>query len=478
MPYNPQSSPYGDIYRIGTTAADTISQRLYAEQKQHEADRRKALGDLDNEFAKNVAGVRNPDIGELTTAYADYKTAAKDQIKRGNLTPQEQMAVLQKKAKVYDVISKSKAQKEKEVLEAKQLAAKPIGYTKDAHGGLIKIMNTPVSQLGETDDPFESIRYTGNMSDFNKLLADANGKPIAMSDEVVDNKDLRRKDITKVNRLNNPIEYFNAVRTGLVGSQKTDDFVRTFGNITPEQMQQTELQYNQVMSNPVMRKRLGMENQDLPPVEGLSEPEKVARYMAQLHTLSPLVVTTKEGSPIYDKVALEKDKNAEWDRRQAINDKYIKGRIFLNNSLHGAPSYENVGFPTKEVADAVGEDVVVPSTITGGAPQTQRVIWADMVDPGTLDLITDKNVSQKKFGVAPIDVPLPNGTTRKAYIHDPQTNDWIGKDNQRIYAGRVKDDYIKTYAPTKYKATVGTKAQIPSDKKLTPAEKMRQAANK
>jgi hypothetical protein len=324
--------PWGDIYVTGTSAADTISQRLYAEQKQRDADQRKALGDLDNEFAKNVAGVRDADIPELTQRYADYKTAAKDQIKRGNLTPTEQLEVLRKKANVYDIISKSKAQKEKEQLEAKQIATKPISYTKDAHNGMIGILNTPVTKLGDAD-PFDAIRYKGNMSDFNTLLATANGKPLALTDEVVDNPQLRRKDVTKVTRLNNPIEYFDAIRTGLVGNQKADDFVRTFGNISPEEMQATEIKYNQLMQDPTMVKRLGMEGKQLPPTEGLTDAERAAKYLAMQHTLSPLVVTTKEGSPIYDRVALEKDKNAENDRRAARQQRYAIDRMNYRKAL-------------------------------------------------------------------------------------------------------------------------------------------------
>lgn len=352
MSYRPQASPYGDIYSFGTKATDTISQRLYAEQQKQEADQRKSLSDLDNEFGKDVAGVRAADMDDLTKAYGDYKAARIDQIKRENLkkeslTPQEQLGVLQKKAAVYKLINDSKAQKEAEKSTAQDITKNHIKYTKDAPDQLQGILKTPVSKFGDAN-PFDGLLYKGNMTDFNKLLSDANGKPQPLSDEVVDNPDLKRKEVTKVTRLNNPIEYYNSLRTGLAGQQKSDDFIRTFGNITPEELQNTELKYNQAMADPTFRRRLGMTDQDLPPIDGLTDAEKTARYLSMLHTLSPNVVTLKEGAPIYDKVAIMNEQQKNKIAMAGINDAYIRGRMQLKKDLGLDPNSVDPGNPIDE----------------------------------------------------------------------------------------------------------------------------------
>jgi hypothetical protein len=67
--------PYGDAYLVGTPAIDRMSQQLYAEQKQRELIRQKQGAALDEEFAKNVANVRDVDVPEITKRYGEWKTA-------------------------------------------------------------------------------------------------------------------------------------------------------------------------------------------------------------------------------------------------------------------------------------------------------------------------------------------------------------------------------------------------------------------
>ena len=73
--YQPRSLPYGDIYKVPTTAVDNMANRLYAEQKQRELTQQNEAKLLDTEFSKNVSKLRDADIPEYTKKYQDYKNA-------------------------------------------------------------------------------------------------------------------------------------------------------------------------------------------------------------------------------------------------------------------------------------------------------------------------------------------------------------------------------------------------------------------
>lgn len=303
-PNNRIGFPFGDAFIVGTPALDKLSDRLYAEQKQREAQQQRDAKMLDDEFAKNMAGIRDADIPDLTKAYGEYKLANMQGIKNKNITPEQQLDILRKKANVYDVISKSKAQREQEKAYGADIMKNPNRYIRDAHGKLIEVFKTPVSQIGD-NDVFGGLKYQGNVTSFQPLLQKAAGKVIDMEDEIVDNPKQLQKDVTKVKRLNNANEYFDSLRSGIVGSQGADDFLRTFGNISPEAYQLTEQQYNQMMADPVMKKRFG-NPPDLPPTEELTDIEKAAKYMAMQHALINHPIT-EVGKSIPDYVARKED---------------------------------------------------------------------------------------------------------------------------------------------------------------------------
>ena len=73
--YRPRSSPYGDVYTIPTSTVDGIANRLYQEQKIREQQKLQQDKALDDEFAKNVAGVKSADIPDITSAYNEFKQA-------------------------------------------------------------------------------------------------------------------------------------------------------------------------------------------------------------------------------------------------------------------------------------------------------------------------------------------------------------------------------------------------------------------
>ncbi len=119
--YHPRSTPYGDVFSIPTSTIDGIANRLYQEQKIREQQKLQQDKALDDEFAKNVAGVKSIDIPEISSAYNDFKQAHINLQKKGNkATPQDQMDVMIKKANAFQKITGSKEDKEYLLNRAKE----------------------------------------------------------------------------------------------------------------------------------------------------------------------------------------------------------------------------------------------------------------------------------------------------------------------------------------------------------------------
>ena len=105
----PNGLPYGDAFIVGTPALDQLSNRIYAEHQQRELQRRQDNKMLDEEFSRNLSGIWDADIPELTQKYGEYKQAWQNLYKKkGGGTPQEQLEVLKKKADMYSLLGKSK----------------------------------------------------------------------------------------------------------------------------------------------------------------------------------------------------------------------------------------------------------------------------------------------------------------------------------------------------------------------------------
>ena len=153
--------PFGDVFQIGTPYLDKLSDRLYAEQQRRQLQQERDAKVLDDEFARNMANIRDADIPDLAKAYGNWKLANQQLIKRKSASPEEQLDVLRKKAEMYNIISKSKAQREQEKLYGTDIVKKPANYNDDAHLGLVNIMRTPVLKFGD-QDPLSSLVYTGD----------------------------------------------------------------------------------------------------------------------------------------------------------------------------------------------------------------------------------------------------------------------------------------------------------------------------
>jgi len=159
----------------------------------------------------------------------------------------------------------------------------------------------------------------------------------------------------------------------------------------------------------------------------------------------------------------------DWRTKNAITFGQSLAKIRLNNQnkKDGLPT-EETGYLSDEVAFQYGQPQKVR---LNGVERDVNVIYVDDVDPARLDIITGKDLSKKKLGVKPIPIKQADGKIKFGYYQDAGTGDWEGEDGQKISRERVKDDYIKTVSPTKFKVQVGTKGSENTKGSGTPATK-------
>ncbi len=147
-------------------------------------------------------------------------------------------------------------------------------------------------------------------------------------------------------------------------------------------------------------------------------------------------------------------------REESMEDWRTKNKITYQQSLNKISANKAAGLPPEDLgylSDNVADEVGVNEIVTlGGKQREVRVIYTDLVDPKRLSIINANNA------VKPIPIKQPNGKTRMGYYQDPVTGDWEGLDSKgnlmKASRERIKDDYIKTVAPTKFKAGAGTQA--------------------
>lgn len=339
MPDQKLAAPYGDIVFVNTPNLDRMGAMIYNEEKQRKAAQAKADADLDNEFSKNIAGIHNADIPDLTKAWGDFKAARQSLIAtKGGTTPEQQMAALQAKARVYDLISKSKLRKESDKFDVEDYKKNSIRYKKDAHERMLKNMNTPTSQLPK--DYHNDYLYDGSQSDFSKALDFAKGDTIDMPTEEVPNG--LGKSLYSVKRLSNPSEYFHNVLTKVVGDQQTDDFSKKYF-VEPDEYNKVKDQYDLLIADPKVKSRLGMQV-DLPQESDLTPLTRAAKYLAMQHTIqNPPVVSL-------NKVVKDDKAIIDYKHGQKVGDIYLQDRLIRARAKYNKTATDN-GITINDVYD-------------------------------------------------------------------------------------------------------------------------------
>lgn len=330
--------PYGNDFIVGTPALDQIHNQLYADHKNREIQRQHEMTSLDDEFSRNVAGIKDADVDDLTKLYGDYKTASQQLMKqRDGATPQQQLELLRKKAEMYKLINISKQEKENAAILGKAVMNDTKGIYDDKAAQRVKArLKTPTLQYGKytevdangkpipidlTDET--SYLYKLGGSDFSKDFEAAKGKDrdLTPDDKVVDPQDPLKFSQKQYKGKNNAIEFYTTLLPRISGSKEQKDFVlRTDIDYPAQKAAELEARYKELVKEPAYRRKYGLKEGDEIPLTSYDSPvARAVRIRAMEHAVN---------SPIIEKV----DKTI--DNKAAVMDRTEKFKIDQQERSH------------------------------------------------------------------------------------------------------------------------------------------------
>lgn len=464
--YHPQSQGYGDIFRVNTSHIDEMANRLYAQQKQKEALQRQGDANLDNEFAKELVGIKKADIPEVTQAWAKFKQAHINNQKKGaKATPDDQYAVLQEKANFFTSLAASKQEKERvKNLIAEKKADKKGRFKLGADATINKILNTPTSQIKPEDDAELYNQYS--FPELPKVAANMMGKPVEM--KLATGKPSAKGDLyddeNVYQKFNSPNKMFENGFAEISTRPDRENYERVvLDSLDDKEKEDLTVRYLAKINSPEFKAIYG----DVQPFPQSAEKTELGKAVA-LSVMSavdklPVQPLRTESKPntgaIMDK--RRQEGMEDWLKKNRIVDQQKKARIILNNQ---GKQYEIDNVPLK----IKSASVVLP-TPQGGVQATDVTDWPE----AELDDVLGSK--RDKYGVRlnkPIEVQgkkyikiVPNGFEVRDANDEPiviADNDVIVNTDKRT-RGLVKplgkgEATIKNDAP-KIKST--TKSGLP-----------------
>ncbi len=377
------NGPFGDIFTFNTPYTDRLTQQLYVEQKQREAKQQAENAALDNEFAKNLSGIRDADIPDLTKAYGEWKLANQQAMKKKNgVDPEEQLAILRKKADLYSVINGSKQRKQYEEETGKGVLNKPDLFEDDAQQKLIQHRNIPLSALKANGLDAYDYKYKGTNTDFQKMLATAAGQPkqVNAKEEPVDKEGLQTK-ITPYMYGNTPLQFKESLLSSLSLRKAGRDAAAIIAQVPPETITTVNEKFKQI--SPERWQLMGVDKPQELIIKGDETPaEKFAIHQAQLYALNN---EPKEGTPIYRtneaaKLAKQQTFQQQQQRERLAHAERMEGlrqanRVALKNYSAGKDKQNDemvLNTFIKQQYDAGSDDI--PGVTIGDKTYKGRIV--------------------------------------------------------------------------------------------------------
>lgn len=332
--------PYGDAFIVNTPHIYRVSQQLYLEQKQREAQRAQQAAQMDEEFRKNVSAIRDADVPDFTKKYEEWKQSRKNLMKMNPTKRDEfiaaQMDSQRKLADVYELANKSKSAKAEEETLYKGISTKPDNFSDEAYTLLTSRRKTPLSALrqyqyvspttGQTEvvdltNP-DTYRFKGIDFDLSKLLKDAKGIPQQRytTEEPIPNDDLQTK-ITPYYFGNSPNEYKDAILGGLYTRKGGQFAERQLDAMNPDLIMATQDQFKKLPKDKWKQMTGSDTPQDLIIKDDDSKAVKFAKHMAQLYAINE---SPEKRTPIF------KLNQQAKDARDFAQAKALKGMELAN----------------------------------------------------------------------------------------------------------------------------------------------------
>ena len=452
--------PFGDIYSAATPHLDQLSNQLYVEQKTRESQQQSASNLLDEEFSKNLASVRTADINKVTNAYDNFKQKRMATINKHNVSPQDQMGVLQAKADLYKTIDGSKQKLQQEKFAADKVKKNPNDYVDNAYATIMRGMQTPYDQpltISGADgkpqqidwtNPDEFARHvdTKSVMDAMKFAAGTFNKPTS---DINDRYKINPTDLQyqqpSVSTKNNAFTYYNNMM--LAATKSPQDFSGTLPHPTQEQYFNTLQQFNQL--DPKIKKNWKMTD-DLPDDNNInSELQRQIKYNAMTYAINPQNQPQVTVKPVTDITA--KTNRSDALRTSIHNDSENQSNQRQQNSFNHTDKKQN------EAAAATSGlvDNIINATKSNDKTQIQTALkplfaaTKGILDPATSSIQTSNDPKNPNYNNPTLtfqvkeSVPVtdPNtGTTKnqeRIVPHTLQANDPLLKEKLMQISGQI-----------------------------------------
>lgn len=357
--------PYGNAFLVATPHIDQLTQQLYAEQKNRELLRQKQAAALDDEFSKNVAGIKDVDVPELTKLYGDWKTANIQSMKNPKgVSPEQQLELLRKKAEMYKFINSSKQDLAESEMIGKEYYKSPDQFDDNTPTYLAVRRKTPTSQLGGYKDangnPINlqdgnTYKYKGTNTDFSKIERDSAGTPRQVYQEESALDGGLQTKITPYMYGNTPTQFYQNYLGSLALRKAGRDAEALASQIKPEMYESVQKEYNSIPAD--VWKKMGVDKpQELMISPDDSKAEKLAKHQAQLYALNN---QPKQGTPVFrdNKAAIDARNFDQQKQMAAINDQYARGRLAMQQQ-YKKDFLAYKGAQTKKEADSILEGYI------------------------------------------------------------------------------------------------------------------------
>lgn len=430
----PTQAPYGDIFLVNTPTLDRVSQQLYQEQKQRELYQQQQNKMLDDEFARNMSGIRDADIGDLTKAYGEFKLANQALIKNKTASPTEQLEVLRKKAAVYDIINNSKEHRQNfETPLQKDLLAHPDKYDDNAHNYLKESLQTPISKLNassiykdEKGNPVDltnplSYQYKGtdfNMQNAEKVAAGTIKNSYSKSEKIP----LGEK-ITNYQFGNTPAQFKESYLGSLATNKGGRAAAAIWDNLDPNTIEEINKEYAAISPDKWEQMTGSRTPQNLEPKNPYNKAEQLASYQAKLYALN------NEPRPVSPVVKYDKEQVME------KQDKLTRNRQLL---------LESVRFGHAKQLQAAG--AVVRNMSPEGQQAEMNEIMGGITGAGAGNEVSISPLITKKWATAKDDAghilyatKVVRNKDNNGVIYEYETVD--GKPS--VYSQNIPDDQLR-----------------------------------
>jgi hypothetical protein len=335
------NAPFGDIFQVQTPALDRFSQQQYAEHQRREQQREKDLRDLDEEFSKNISGIWDADIPELTKKYSDYKQAFKNiQLKRKGGSPEDQMELMKKKADLFQFIGNSKGVKDIWQQQVKNSANDPKRlYDEQTKRKLIEVKQIPSPKI--SSGFWDDLMYKFSVPDLSKEKKAAwtpvGGLIKKESSPIQSSTDKYRDEVEVYKIGNTPNTAQNNLINQITTSNKGDGYTRYFNALDDNFVQDIKNKYYSKINDPAYIKAYGT----LPPLREDTDLAKAAAIDVMMDVVNSQIPTPEKKITL-NKERLFRDNEELWQLHEKIRQGNRKEIASIQNQFRLlSPQYQD-----------------------------------------------------------------------------------------------------------------------------------------